>query len=278
MARRRLHITITPEAGGRVISLRVGRGWLIFLSIFTTFLLLGLGFLIFYQAQDVVKLARYEFMRQQNRDLQDKMAKVNELERKLRDAEDRTNRIKDALLVGSGEKAAVDKSPSSAVPVGRPETAQGSTATSELASFVANNRGLATLAPYLAPVDSGHLVRGFGRVVSPTGTEQFHTGYDIACDNGLPVRATAEGTVIWVGDDKEYGKLIVVDHGSTGFSTFYGHMSAVSVKVGQQVTAGMEVGKTGSSGASSDYHLHYEVRWDNLPVDPSKYLPLGIYS
>jgi murein DD-endopeptidase MepM/ murein hydrolase activator NlpD len=172
----------------------------------------------------------------------------------------------------------VDKSPASAVPVGRPELAQGSATTSELASFVANNRGLATLAPYLAPVDSGHLVRGFGRIVSSTGTEQFHTGYDIACDNGLPVHATAAGTVIWVGDDKEYGKLIVVDHGSTGFSTFYGHLSAAGVKVGQQVTAGMEVGKTGSSGASSDYHLHYEVRWDNLPINPSKYLPFGIYS
>lgn len=278
MARRRLHITITPEAGGRVISLRVGRGWLIFLSLFTTFLLLGLGFLIFYQAQDVVKLARYEFMRQQNRDLQDKMAKVSDLERKLRAAEDRTNRIKDALLVGSGEKAAVDKSPASALPVGRPELAQGAGSASELASFVANSRGLATLAPYLSPVDKGHLVRGFGRIVSPTGTEQFHTGFDIACDNGIPVHATAAGTVIWVGDDKEYGKLIVLDHGSTGFSTFYGHLSSADVKVGQQVTANMEIGKTGSSGASSDYHLHYEVRWDNLPINPTKYLPLGIYS
>jgi hypothetical protein len=115
LARRRLHITITPEAGGRVISLRVGRGWLIFLSIFSPFAL-GLGFYLL--SAQMVKLARYEFMRQQNRDLQDKMAKVSELERKLRDAEDRTSRIKDALLVGSGEKAAVDKSAASAVPVG----------------------------------------------------------------------------------------------------------------------------------------------------------------
>lgn len=278
MAKHRLHITITPESGGRVIALRLSRGFLVFTSVFTTLLLIGLGFLIFFSAQDVVKLARYEFMRQQNRDLQAKMAKVNDLENKLKSAEDRTTQLKETLLAGSGETAQVDKTDTTNVSATTTDATQNTTSAKELASFVANNRGLASLAPYLPPVRTGQLVRGFGQIVSATGAQQFHTGFDIACADNLPVSASASGTVIWVGDDKEYGKLIVISHGPTGFTTYYGHLSSAGVQAGQIVQSGQEIGKTGSSGASSDYHLHYEVRWNSIPIDPGKYLAPGTYS
>jgi len=69
--------------------------------------------------------------------------------------------------------------------------------------------------------------------------------------------------------------MVEVDHGN-GFSTRYGHMSEIDVKVGQTVRIGQTIGKIGSTGRSTGPHLHYETRINDEPVDPQKFLRAGL--
>jgi len=103
----------------------------------------------------------------------------------------------------------------------------------------------------------------------------IHTGIDLRGDVGDPVRVTANGTVTIAGWQGGYGKMVEVDHGN-GFSTRYGHMSEIDVKVGQVVRIGQTLGKIGSTGRSTGPHLHYETRINDEPVDPQKFLRAGL--
>lgn len=103
----------------------------------------------------------------------------------------------------------------------------------------------------------------------------IHTGLDMRGDTGDPVRATAAGKVTVAGPNGGYGKMIEIDHGN-GFTTRYGHLSAIDVSIGQSVRIGQVIGKIGSTGRSTGPHLHYETRVDGEAVDPQKFLRAGI--
>ncbi len=123
--------------------------------------------------------------------------------------------------------------------------------------------------PILGPVTSG-----FGQREDPVtgnGEGEFHTGIDISAPNGLPIRATADGTVRIAEMQNGYGREVVIDHGH-GIATCYGHMSGFAVVAGQAVIRGQVIGYVGHSGRTTGSHLHYEVRIRNTPVNPHKYL------
>jgi len=101
----------------------------------------------------------------------------------------------------------------------------------------------------------------------------FHPGIDIDADYGETIVSTAEGTVSKAGWHHSYGRTVILDH-KDGYETLYGHMSKVSVKEGQKVTAGEVIGKAGSTGRSSGTHLHYEIVKNGKRVDPTHYLTL----
>ncbi|MSO66667.1 MAG: M23 family peptidase [Pseudolabrys sp.] len=103
----------------------------------------------------------------------------------------------------------------------------------------------------------------------------IHTGIDLRGDKGDPVRVTANGTVSIASWQGGYGNMVEIDHGN-GFSTRYGHMSQIDVKVGQAVRIGQTLGKIGSTGRSTGPHLHYETRIDGEAVDPQKFLRAGL--
>jgi murein DD-endopeptidase MepM/ murein hydrolase activator NlpD len=103
----------------------------------------------------------------------------------------------------------------------------------------------------------------------------MHTGLDFRSSSGDPVRVTADGVVETAGWNGGYGKMIEVDHGN-GFSTRYGHLSQIEVKVGQKVHIGQTIGRVGSTGRSTGPHLHYETRIDGDAVDPQKFLRAGL--
>ncbi len=116
---------------------------------------------------------------------------------------------------------------------------------------------------------TGTITSPFGWRSNPFGgSPEFHQGLDIAAPTGTTVTAAAGGTVImaqWYGG---YGNYILVDHGG-GYSTGYGHLSAIYVSNGQSVKRGQAIGAVGSTGASTGPHLHFEVRIDGKPVDPA---------
>jgi murein DD-endopeptidase MepM/ murein hydrolase activator NlpD len=129
-----------------------------------------------------------------------------------------------------------------------------------------------------ARIPSGRPVEGsitstFGFRFGPrTGKLERHTGWDIAAPEGTPAEVTASGTVIEAGgSDVGYGQHVVVDHGN-GLKTLYGHLSRIDVAVGDEVVLGGVIGLVGSTGNSTGPHLHYEVRLEDVAVDPGPFL------
>jgi murein DD-endopeptidase MepM/ murein hydrolase activator NlpD len=126
--------------------------------------------------------------------------------------------------------------------------------------------------PTIWPV-SGKLEGGFGGRRNPFGGPgfEFHSGQDIEADWGVPVVSGASGRVVFVGWQNGYGQLVVVDHGG-GLTTRYGHLSHIDVDTQQMVSRGQLLGKVGSTGRSTGPHLHYEVRINDVAVNPLPYL------
>jgi murein DD-endopeptidase MepM/ murein hydrolase activator NlpD len=126
-----------------------------------------------------------------------------------------------------------------------------------------------TLWPIMGPITSS-----FGQREDPilgNGEGEFHTGIDISAPNGVPIRATGDGTVLEAQMANGYGREVVIDHGH-GVETVYGHMSGFAVIAGETVVRGQVIGYVGHSGRTTGSHLHYEVRIRNTPVNPHKYL------
>jgi murein DD-endopeptidase MepM/ murein hydrolase activator NlpD len=104
------------------------------------------------------------------------------------------------------------------------------------------------------------------------GAKNYHTGDDYAVPVGTSVKAVADGTVYDDSPGADFGVYVQVDHGN-GYQTLYGHLQSRSVKIGQKVVTGQEIGKSGQSGNVTGPHLHFEVRkGKNNPVDPSQFL------
>ena len=118
----------------------------------------------------------------------------------------------------------------------------------------------------------GKMTSRFGRRFSPfDGGPRFHSGVDIAGDEGAPIVATADGTVEYAEWKGSYGNLVVINHGF-GYITCYGHNSEIGVKPGETVKRGQMIAAMGSSGSSTGTHIHYEVWHYGRCVNPSKYL------
>ncbi len=108
-----------------------------------------------------------------------------------------------------------------------------------------------------------------GRYVAGDATKQ---GIDIAGKEGQPVRAAADGVVVYSGAGLVgYGELVIVKHSETWLSA-YGHNRRRLVNEGQNVKAGQQIAEMGHSGAARDM-LHFEIRYNGKPVDPQEYLP-----
>ena len=135
--------------------------------------------------------------------------------------------------------------------------------------------GAASYASDSAPHTMPSIWPAAGYVSSPYGLRfggtEFHQGIDIAADMGTPIVATADGIVTAAGWNGGYGNMVDVDHGG-GIVTRYGHASALAVTVGQQVRRGEVIAYVGSTGRSTGPHVHYEVRVDGQPVNPTGYL------
>ncbi len=125
----------------------------------------------------------------------------------------------------------------------------------------APSAGASLLWPVSGPVTSGFGFR-WGRM---------HEGIDIGVPSGTPVHAAAAGTVVYAGSLGGYGNIVVIDHGN-GISTAYAHNSSLSVAQGASVGAGSVIALSGNTGHSTGPHVHFEVRVDGAPVDPTGYL------
>jgi hypothetical protein len=163
-----------------------------------------------------------------------------------------------AGLVGGGAGA-----------IANPYGGGGSTGYSFGASFGMGTQTQGAISPIMGGVvgakygDTGKMWKG------------THTGDDYPCPVGTPVVAALDGTVFNDNPGQAYGKTVQIDHGN-GYQTLYGHLSEVSVSVGQTVKRGQIIGKSGDTGNVSGPHLHFEVRrGKNNPVNPSELKQAG---
>ncbi len=133
----------------------------------------------------------------------------------------------------------------------------------------------ANSAPNLWPVE-GQVTGSFGERIDPfNGEGAFHSGVDIGSHLGATIVAPADGVVTLTDMMGGYGRAIIIDHGN-GISTRYGHLSGFAVTSGQKVQRGEVIGYVGDSGRSTGPHLHYEVRINDTPVNPYKYLRMTV--
>lgn len=131
-----------------------------------------------------------------------------------------------------------------------------------------------SFAPYkvtakiLNPIESGRYTSLFGYRTNPiTGEFTFHTGLDIAAPKGSAIRAAWNGTVTKVGEDSQAGKYIFLEH-NDGFVTFYCHCSEIVAVKGAVIRQGETIAFVGSTGWSTGPHLHFEIRKDNIRLNP----------
>ncbi len=127
------------------------------------------------------------------------------------------------------------------------------------------------MTPSIAPVNRGYLTSSFGVRPDPfTRKRRMHHGQDFGVLTGTPVFATADGIVKSRKGNTGYGKTIILNH-DYGIKTIYAHLSRYVIKPGDEVKRGDLIAYSGNTGRSTGPHLHYEVRVNNVPVNPRHY-------
>jgi len=113
------------------------------------------------------------------------------------------------------------------------------------------------------------------RFGAPREGGRRHSGVDFPVAYGTLVEAAGVGTTVFAGwNSGGYGNLVVVQH-RLGYTTWYAHLSRITTWAGEQVEGGTRIGYVGSTGHSTGPHLHFEVRLNNVPIDPLPYLLAG---
>lgn len=134
---------------------------------------------------------------------------------------------------------------------------------------------------FICPVKNARLTSKFGwRVIS--GKREWHQGVDLASTGKVPIYASADGTVSRAQVLSSYGNVVMIKHIINGkaYETNYAHLDSYSVKVGQKVKQGQQIGIMGQTGRSYGIHLHFEIHngyWASgqpNAVDPMKYITL----
>ncbi len=226
--------------------------------IFIVFIV-GLIVLIIYAMGIVINTNELSFLKKENKRLQEKLAQVQDLEKRINEIE--KDREKLYLMLGVKKdtgKIDLTHFVFSYKPI-IPEvetlitdsTMDTTTKSLELTDQV-------KYIPQVPPTVNFIITRTFSKT---------HHGVDFAAHEGAPVFATAEGVIKDVGWDSIFGNYIRIKHG-TYYETFYGHLKEVDVKKGDKVKKNDIIGRVGNSGVSSGPHLHFEIWHKGEPVDP----------
>jgi murein DD-endopeptidase MepM/ murein hydrolase activator NlpD len=209
---------------------------------------------------------------------QDQLDRITQL---TRGADKKTEEMA-AIMTRTGIKVDEDQPSGIGGPFVEPQDANGSVFENSMNDLdVALNRleSMRTTAgelPFGNPAPGRNITSRFGNRMDPfLGRPALHAGIDFQAETGANVRATGAGTVTIAANSGGYGNMVEVDHGQ-GISTRYGHMSTILVKVGDTIEAGDIVGRAGSTGRSTGPHVHYEVRRNDNPVDPMRFLSAGV--
>jgi murein DD-endopeptidase MepM/ murein hydrolase activator NlpD len=194
------------------------------------------------------RLSKLSYLERRNRQLEGEFAKVTALHRQLVQVEEQSRKM--AAMLG------VDKTPA---PVNWDSVPLDSQA---LPEWLKGKVWGTQMVPRMVPVE--------GYAVSQRASVQ-HPAIDLAAPAGAPVRATADAVVEQRGDDRQYGRFLLLLHGQ-GYESYYGHLQDWNVDKGDTVQAGATIGWVGTTGKSTAPHLHFEIRKDGQRIDPTTVL------
>jgi murein DD-endopeptidase MepM/ murein hydrolase activator NlpD len=125
---------------------------------------------------------------------------------------------------------------------------------------------------FSCPLDKYGLSSGFGVRYHPIfRRKRMHNGIDLTAPKGTPIHSAGAGVIIYAGWKKGYGNTVMIDHGR-GYATLYGHMSSIYARVGDKVAEGQTIGTVGSTGISTGNHVHFEIRVNGKPDNPSRHI------
>ena len=224
----------------------------VFKTVVSIFLLLQISIFIFFlfYGNIIIRATEADKLEKENERLVKYQYKVQLLEKNLHEARDIVTRLT--------ELAGID--------ISFPEIPDDSTL---FADFDKNrNVSIPRSSSTDFSIPSGLPIVGFisQDFIIDDGT-RFHPGVDIACAEGLPVLATAQGEVLYADFDSTYGYKVVIRHNDST-TTVYGHNKELLVEVGDNIIAGSRVALSGNTGKSTAPHVHYELRINNEPIDP----------
>lgn len=145
----------------------------------------------------------------------------------------------------------------------------------EIIELVKNKEKMLACIPAIRPISNTDLTRfgsAFGLRMHPIlNYRRMHYGVDLVAPRGTKVYAAGDGVIERAQFSQNgFGNNVIVNHGYS-YKTVYAHLSKVLVKLGDKVKRGDVIGLVGSTGLSTCNHLHYEVRKDNIPVNPINY-------
>jgi murein DD-endopeptidase MepM/ murein hydrolase activator NlpD len=273
MVKKQVDILIVPQGSQRsfkfklsLLTFRIFLGLAAFLLIFVVVMSVLHGKLLY-------EVVLGKSLKQENERLREYNSRVVELERELDEYK--------TFVVRVAELAGIDFSSKSEVQTADiSEEAESDTV--QLASMIVEEEdttaGVADSAAAepdsLRRIPSGSPIEGWitkSFTMNVPGLSGAHPGVDFAAKTGTEVKSTADGITVLAGWDETYGNLVAIDHGN-GYTTYYGHNSKNMVNVGDKVSRGDVVALSGNTGRSSAPHLHYEIRKDDVPVDPKSFL------
>jgi murein DD-endopeptidase MepM/ murein hydrolase activator NlpD len=194
------------------------------------------------------RLSRLSYLERRNRTLETEFTKVVSLRRQLDQVQEQSRKM--ATMLG------IERTPA---PVNWDSVPLDSQA---LPEWVKGKAWGSEMVPKLVPVE--------GYAVSQPAKEG-HLAVDLAAADGAPVRATADAVVEQRGEDRQYGRFLLLQHGQ-GYESYYGHLKDWNVDKGDSVQAGATIGWVGTTGKSTAPHLHFEIRKDGQRVDPATVL------
>ncbi len=246
-------LMIVPDGVENPIGIKM-RGWLL-KAIVAVIVLIAVGIILFisFYGKIITRAALADKLEKENEALKMYKYKLTLLEGKMKETREIVDRITD--LAG--------------VDIEFPEIPNDSTIFAQYQNLDQATMERPASAPNTIPNGlplQGFMTRGF-----KDDSTDFHPGIDIAVAEDTPVLATANGTVIFAGEDSTYGQTVILEH-EDGFTTLYGHNDKLLVEKGDKVLVGGRIALSGNTGKSSAPHLHYEIRENNIPVNPLGYI------
>jgi len=254
-----LNFSISPDQGKGVNFLLSFNLAVIFIGIF--FLLLAFFvFLIFSYGKLNSQIVLNQALSRENKGLKEYNSKVKELEQELK--EYRLFAYQVAQIAGVKFPAGADTSKNL-----KEKKLLLSTTKLQNSDFKSQKIPIFSTIPTGLPVQ-GKIIKSFSPDAKTKKKE--HSGVDISARIGTEIRATADGVIDSVGQDKKYGNLVVINH-ENGYKTYYSSCSEIYVKKGERVKRGNVIALSGRTGRPAP-HLHYEIRKDGIPVDAGEFI------